>query len=253
MIHQNSTMQRKRSHEEPYGEKFTLNEWWVLHWSIDLSPVCCNADSGTSQAFIDALGFLAACSIESVSPTPLRTSSLYFFECDSRWWTLMFKVPPSVACWLEEILFQYERSWQEAGQLNSFEEWGAAFLITPKVVVQMFHFVTHLSLCQKQEQTKGYTQCALMLTLKMNKDYATKQTEQLTSCSFMSREPARVCTFTETASRGYGWLAVRSPPPAPTHLIAVATDQFELWLLLTKKKKKVARVDFQGRTHAAKR
>lgn len=149
----------------------------------------------------------------------------------------MFKVPPSVACWLEEIPFQYERSWQEAGQLKSFEEWGAAFLITPKVVVQMFHFVTHLSLCQKQEQTKGCTQCALVFTLKMNKDYATKQTEQLTSGSFMSREPARVCTFTETTSRGYGWLAVRSPPPAPTHLIAVATDQFELWLLLTKKKK----------------
>lgn len=69
--------------------------------------------------------------------------------------------------WLQEILFSYERSWQEAGRVKSFEGLGSsAFLITPKVVVQMF---LSLSEChQKKGQTKEHPQRTLMFTLKIN-------------------------------------------------------------------------------------
>lgn len=144
-------MQGKRSREEPYDEKFTLNEWGVLHLSLDLSLV-----------------FLH-CWFRDITSLHWRTVVPH---CMFQWKRLPYALPHltpvfllmcctpkstdehSCSKWVQvgwrKCYFKYERSWREAGQII----WRLRCSIsnyTKGCCANVPLFVAHLFWCQKKK------------------------------------------------------------------------------------------------------
>lgn len=102
-------------------KKITLNEWWVRHFTLDLSPVFFFVFFGLGffAMLIHWCVSVSRCVLQRNPPPASHTFiSFNVIRAEAHWLTLVFKVPPSVVVGWRKCYFNMKGAKGRRDELN---------------------------------------------------------------------------------------------------------------------------------------